>query len=78
MKMFNEEYKEVLKGLFINSNEYQFESVDKESEFINKVLSLAERSYSEEGFYHKYEEFKDFLYTSEVDGFAFDVFNGEY
>ncbi|WP_425203647.1 hypothetical protein [Priestia megaterium] len=76
--MFNKEYKEVLKGLFVNSNEYQFESENKENRFINKVLLLAKNSYSEDGYHHKYEEFKDFLYTSKVDGFAFDVFRGEY
>ncbi|MFA1510046.1 hypothetical protein ACDN41_12520 [Priestia aryabhattai] len=76
--MFRKEYKEVLKRLFVDSNEYYFESETKSSAFIDKVLLIAENSYSEEGYHHKYEEFEDFLYTSKVDGFASDVFNGEY
>jgi hypothetical protein len=64
--------------MFVDSGEYEFESENIAQRFINKVLSQAESLYKGEGYLHKYDDFKDFLYTSEVDGIAYFVFEGEY
>lgn len=76
--MFGEEYKKVLKKMFVDSGEYKFKSENKAQRFIDKVLSIAESQYSSEGYYHKYVDLKDFLYTDKVDGIAHFVFEGEY
>lgn len=76
--MIEAEYKNILKRIFVDNGEYQFESNNKAQRFINKVLSEARLQYEEEHYYHKYNDFKDFLYASEVDGIAYFVFEGEY
>ena len=76
--MFDEQYKEMLKEILVTQDEYEFNNEVKSQRFIEKVLKLAKDKYSNEGYYHKYEDFEEFLLTSTVDGIAFDVYEGEY
>ncbi|MED3912870.1 hypothetical protein P4597_27705 [Peribacillus simplex] len=75
---YQKECIDVLTRMFINNGEYEFSNQKEARKFIKKVLSISEEMYSSEGYYHKYEDFKDFLYTSKVDGIAWDVSQGEY
>lgn len=76
--MFQEEYKEILKKMFVDSKEYEFESEDEAIRFVDKVLSEAQDQYSSEGYYHKYEELKDFLYSHKVDSIAYFIYEEDY
>lgn len=76
--MANEIYKKILRRMLIENNEYSFESEEKAERYLDKVLYEANSLYDYEHYYHKYPDFKDFLYTSQVDGIAYHVFEGEY
>lgn len=76
--MFDEEYKTILKRMYVDNIEYEFFDEGQAQRFINKLLSESERLYKDEHYYHKYKGFKDFLYSSEVDRIAYSVFYGDY
>lgn len=79
--MFNEKEKhlEILEEMFTNDINYPFdgnEAVPFET-FIKRVLSNAERQYSDEFHWREYPDFKDFLYSFEVDSIAYNIYTGD-
>jgi len=78
MNNINNKYFAVLTRMFIRSGEYTFQTEELAQKFINELLVEAERAYSDEGYYHKYEEFQEFLYTHHVDGMAFWLYEDKY
>lgn len=79
--MFNrEECLEILRKMLTDNVNYPFDgeqAVPDIETFIDKVLSEADSLYMDEYHYREYPEFKDFLYSHEVDTIAYSVHNGD-
>lgn len=75
---FDKEYLELLKKMFVDSGEYSFKNEELAQKFIKDVLWKAEDQYSSEGYYHKYKDFKEFLYTHHVDAIAHWTYQDDY
>ena len=73
-----EKYLSLIKSLYVNNGEYDFEKESDAEEFAKGILYKAQRQYNDEGFYHKYEEFKEFLYTYRVERIAFWLYEEKY
>lgn len=74
-----EKHLEILRKMFTKDINYKFdgsEAVPFET-FLKKVLSNAERKYSDDFYWRKYPEFENFLYSFKVDSIAHAVYIGD-
>ena len=76
--MERKEYLKIIKDTLVNNGEYDFENMTKANKFAKQVLSEAEDKYSNEGYQHKYEDFKEFLYTHHADTIAYWIYEDNY
>ncbi|WP_440109948.1 hypothetical protein [Paenibacillus sp. QZ-Y1] len=72
------EYLKVINDSLVNKGDYIFKEENDAQRFAREVLSEAENQYSDEGFYHTYEDLKDFLYTHHVDSIAYFIYEEKY
>ncbi|MCP1184910.1 hypothetical protein [Paenibacillus sp. 1781tsa1] len=72
------EHLQVINDTLVNKGDYFFKENSAARRFASEVLSEAENQYSDEGFYHTYEDFKDFLYTHHVDSIAYFIYEEKY
>lgn len=72
------EYLQIINDTLVNKGEYDFKEEKTAQKFAKEVLSEAEDQYIEEGYHHKYNDFKDFLYTHHVDSIAYFIYEDEY
>lgn len=74
MNEFKKECLLIIMDTLVNKGEYDFEDGSEAVKFAKDVLSQAEEEYSLEGYFHEYEDFKDFLYTHHVDTMAYHIY----
>lgn len=65
---------QIIKDTLVNKGEYDFEDKAKANKFAKDVLFEAEEQFTSEGYYRKYNDFKEFLYTHHVDGIAYQIY----
>lgn len=74
----NKDTLKVLGKLFPKNGEYSYESNKEYENFLKDVLYYASELYTDECWYREYPSLEEFLYTSQVDTIAYDVYEGEY
>ncbi|QNR65361.1 hypothetical protein IAQ67_15815 [Paenibacillus peoriae] len=72
------DYLKVISDTLVNKGEYNFKEEKTAQKFAREVLSEAQYQYEDEGYCHKYEDFKDFLYTHHVDSIAYFIYGDKY
>ncbi|MFP3513302.1 hypothetical protein SB775_27805 [Peribacillus sp. SIMBA_075] len=65
---------QTVKKVFVDSEEYSFDSEQDMERFVKKLLWLIESSYGEDNFYREYEELTSFIYSEHADSLAFFLF----
>lgn len=71
----------ILRKMFTGNVNYPFDGAEEVEDFeifLKKVLDEADSLYTDEHYYRDYPEFKDFLYTHQVDTIAYGVYTGDY
>lgn len=68
----------LIKRLYVNNGEYDFDNEEDSETYAKRLLSLIENEYSGEGYYHKYEELKEFIFTHHADSIAYSLYEGDY
>lgn len=69
---------DLVKKLYVNNGEYDFDDEKEANKFAKELLSNLEEKYSSEGFHHQYESLKDFIYTSHADSEAYWLYEDQY
>lgn len=69
--MTEKDYLQLVKQVFVNNGEYNFDNERDGELFAAKLLRNIEDLYQEEQFYNKYPVFSDFIRTHHADSAAF-------
>lgn len=75
---FENEELALVKQLYVNNGEYDFDNEKDAEKFAKDLLYHISEEYSSEGYYHKYKTLKSFIYTHHSDTIAYNLYEGEY
>jgi hypothetical protein len=75
---FYDEYIKIINKCYVNNGEYEFNSKDKAVEFAEDLLWRLDDEYNREYYWRTYNDFEDFLYSSDADRVAYYLYEDDY
>jgi hypothetical protein len=77
--MDREKHLQIVREVYVNNGEYNFEKDVKAERFARKLLDKIEDSYQEGNYHREYENFADYIRSHHADNDAYWLYNdGDY